>query len=150
MEIWRYSGKKDNNKAKRDTGLHWVARSDIDRNNSVTVTFSTDPFGPYFPETIAVSGIHLTLGLDLQYDDDQHRCQLVKIDPGTPSHRLSQWRSHLRYEYILSVDMMSVHTIADVRLVIAEARSADRKSIIVAFTKDDAPNFLSAVGLPQL
>jgi hypothetical protein len=42
-----------------------VATSDIDRNDSVTVTFSTDPFGPYFPETIVVSGIHQALGLDL-------------------------------------------------------------------------------------
>jgi hypothetical protein len=45
---------------------------------------------------------------------------------------------------------MSVHTIADVRLIISEARSARNQSIIVAFTKDDAPNCLSAVGLPQL
>jgi hypothetical protein len=45
---------------------------------------------------------------------------------------------------------MSVHTISDVRLIISEARSANIQSIIVAFTKDDAPNCLSAVGLPQL
>jgi hypothetical protein len=74
-----------------------VAMSDIDRNNSVTFTFSTDPFGPSFPETIIVSGIHPTLGLDLQYDVDQHHCQLVKMDPGKPSHRLSQWKSCLCY-----------------------------------------------------
>jgi hypothetical protein len=38
---------------------------DIDCNNSVTVTFSTDPFGPSFPETIIVSGLHPALNLDL-------------------------------------------------------------------------------------
>jgi hypothetical protein len=37
-----------------------------------------------------------------------------------------------------------------VHLVISEARPVNRKSIIVAFTKDYAPNCLSAVGLPQL
>jgi hypothetical protein len=37
--------------------------SDIDRNSSVTITFSTDPFGQSFPETIIVYGIHPTLGL---------------------------------------------------------------------------------------
>jgi hypothetical protein len=63
-----------------------VAVSDIDRNNSVTVTFSTDPLRPSFPETIVVSGIHPTLGLDLQYDVDRHRCQIIKMEPGTPSH----------------------------------------------------------------
>jgi hypothetical protein len=45
---------------------------------------------------------------------------------------------------------MSIHTVVDIRLVIAEARSANTKSIIVAFTKDDAPNCLSPVRLPQL
>jgi hypothetical protein len=45
---------------------------------------------------------------------------------------------------------MSVHTIADIGLVISEARAAGRTHIVVWFTKDDAPNFLSAVGLPQL
>jgi hypothetical protein len=127
-----------------------VTTWDIDRNDSITVTFSTDPFGPSFPETMFVSGIHPTLGLNLHYDVDRHRCQLVTMGPGTPSHRLSQWKSHIGYAYILSIDTMSVYTIADVRLVISEARSANNQSIIVAFTKDNAPNCLSAVGLPQL
>jgi hypothetical protein len=47
-----------------------VSESDIDRNISVTVTFSTDPFGQSFPETIIVYGIHPTLGLFLHYDVD--------------------------------------------------------------------------------
>jgi hypothetical protein len=42
-----------------------VSASDIDRNSSATVTFSTDPCGQSFPETIIVSGIHPTLGLVL-------------------------------------------------------------------------------------
>jgi hypothetical protein len=45
---------------------------------------------------------------------------------------------------------MSVHTIADIDVVISAARAAGRTSIVVVFTKDDAPNCLSAVGLPQL
>jgi hypothetical protein len=63
-----------------------VTTSDIDRKNSATATFSTDPFGPSFLETIIVSGIHCTLGLDLHFDVDRHCCQLVKMEPGTPSH----------------------------------------------------------------
>jgi hypothetical protein len=39
--------------------------SDVHRNDGITVTFSTDPFGPSFPETISVSGIHPSLGLEL-------------------------------------------------------------------------------------
>jgi hypothetical protein len=133
-----------------------VAMSDIYRNKSVTVTFSTDPFGVIFPRKIIVSGIHPTLSFDLHYDvdphqdDDQHHCQLVQMTRGTSFHRLSQWKSRLRSAYILSIDTMSVHTLADVRLVISEARSAKRKSAIFAFTKDDAPNCLSGVGLPQM
>jgi hypothetical protein len=78
-----------------------VSVSDIDRKGSATVTFSTDPFGKSIPETIIVSGIHLTLGLVLHYDVDRHRCQLIKMDLGTPSHRLPQWKSRLRSAYIL-------------------------------------------------
>jgi hypothetical protein len=127
-----------------------VTTSYIERNKSVTVTFSTDPFGPSFPETIFVSGIHPTFGLNLHYGVDCHRCHLITMEPGTPSHSLSQWKSRIHYAYILSIDTMSMHTIADVRLVISKARSANKQSIIVAFTKGDAPNFLSAVGLPQI
>jgi hypothetical protein len=42
-----------------------VTTSSIHHNNSITVTFSTDSFGPSFPETILVSGIHQTLSHDL-------------------------------------------------------------------------------------
>jgi hypothetical protein len=51
-----------------------MTTSDIDRNNSVTVTFSTDPFGPSFPETIFLSGIYPTLGIALNYDVDRNHC----------------------------------------------------------------------------
>jgi hypothetical protein len=86
----------------------------------------------------------------LHYDFDRHRCQLIRIDLGITSHRLPQWKSRLRSAYILSIDTMSVHTIADIGLVISEARAVGRTSIVVVFTNDDAPNFLSAVGLTQL
>jgi hypothetical protein len=119
-----------------------VSASDIDRNNSVTVTFSTDLFGQSFPETIIVSGIHPTIGLVLHYNVDRHRCQLIKMDLGTSSHRLPQWKSRLRSVYILSIETMSVHAIADIGLVISEAPAAGRTSIVVLFTKDDAPNCL--------
>jgi hypothetical protein len=46
--------------------------------------------------------------------------------------------------------MMSIHNVTDVRLVVSEARSAKRTSVAIAFTKYDAPNCLSAIGLPQL
>jgi hypothetical protein len=78
-----------------------VSASDTDRNSSVSVTFSTDPFGQSFPDTIIVSGIHPTLGLVLHYNVDRHRCQLIKMDLGTPSHRLSQWKSRPRSAYFL-------------------------------------------------
>jgi hypothetical protein len=96
-----------------------VATSDIDCNSSGTVTFSTDTFGPLFPKTIIVSGIHLTLGLDLHNDVGRYRCQLVKMDPCTPLHRLPQWKSHIQYTYILSINTMSIHTVDNVCLVIS-------------------------------
>jgi hypothetical protein len=127
-----------------------VSASDIDRNKSMTVTFRTDPFGQSFPEMIIVIGIHTTLGIVLHYNVDRHRCQLIKMDLGTPSHRLSQWKSRIRSAYVLSIDTMSAHTIAYIGLVISEAHAAGCTYIVVLFTKDDAPNCLSAVGLLQL
>jgi hypothetical protein len=55
-----------------------------DRNTSVTVTFSIDPFGLSFPETIPASSFHPTLSLDLNYNIDIHRCHLISTDMGTP------------------------------------------------------------------
>jgi hypothetical protein len=72
------------------------------------------------------------------------------MDHGTPLHIISQWKSRIRYVYILSIDTRSMHTIAYVRLVIFEARSGNKQLMIVAFTKDDFQNCLSVVGLPQL
>jgi hypothetical protein len=114
------------------------------------VTFSTDPFGPSFPETIPVSGIHPSLGLDIRHDMDRQLCQLVAMTPGTPSHQLPQWKSRLRHAFLLSVDTAAVHTISDVHKAIALARQAAQTSIVIVFTKDEAKNTLSAVGLPQL
>jgi hypothetical protein len=125
-----------------------VSASDIERNNSVTVTFSTDPFGQSYPETIIFSGIHPTIGLVFHYDVNRNRFQLIKMDLGTPSHGLPQWNSRLCSAYILPIDTISVHTIMDIGLVISEDRAAGRTSIVVLITKDDAPNCLSAVGLP--
>jgi hypothetical protein len=127
-----------------------VARSNIDPNNSVTVTFSIDPCGPSFPETIIVSGNHPTLGIDLHYDVDRHRYQIGKMDPCISPYQLPQWKSCIHYVYILSIDTVSTHTVDNVRLVVSEARSANIKSVVVAFAKDDAPHCLSVVFLPQL
>jgi hypothetical protein len=124
--------------------------SDVHRNDGITVTFSTDPFGPSFPEKITVSGIHPTLGLDNRHDVDRQRCQMVAMTPGTPSHRLPQWKSRLRHAFLLSVDSTAVHTILDVQQAIALSRQAAQTSVIVLFAKDEAKNILSDVGLPQL
>jgi hypothetical protein len=124
--------------------------SDVHRNDGITVTFSTDPFGPSFPETITVSGIHPNLGIDIRHDVDRQRCQLVAMTPGTPSYRLPQWKFRLRHAFLLSVDSTAVHIILYVQQAIALARQAAQTSVIVVFTKDEAKNSLSAVGLPQL
>jgi hypothetical protein len=63
---------------------------------------------------------------------------------------LSSLQVHRCTDYILSINRMSFHTVDDVRLIISEAPLANRKLVDVAFTKDDATNYLSAVGLPQL
>jgi hypothetical protein len=117
---------------------------------AASLTESTDPFGPSFPETIPVSGIHPTLGLDLHYDTESHRCQITKIDPGTLSHRIPQWRSHICHAFVLSIDQTPVHTIDFTLQEIAKARQLDNKNVVVSLIKDDAPNCLSEVGLPQL
>jgi hypothetical protein len=81
---------------------------------------------------------------------DRQRCQLVAMTPGTPSHRVPQWKSHLHHAFLLSVDATAVHTILDVHQAITLARQAAQTSVIVVFTKDEAKNSLSAIGLTQL
>jgi hypothetical protein len=124
--------------------------SDVHRNDGITVTCSTDPFGPSFPEKISVSGIHPSLGLELRHAMDRQQCQLVAMTPGTPSHRLHQWKSRLRHAFLLSVHTTSVHTISDVHQSISLAHQAAHTSVVIVFTKDDANNSLSAIGLPHL
>jgi hypothetical protein len=116
----------------------------------MTVTFSTNPFGPSFSETISVLGIHPTLGLDIRHAIDRQHCQLVAMTTGTPSHQLPQWKSRLRHAFLLSVDNTAVYTISDVHQSIYLARQAAQTSVFILFTKDEANNSLSAVGLTQL
>jgi hypothetical protein len=72
------------------------------------------------------------------------------MTPGTPSHRLHQWKLRLRHTFLLSVDTTALHTISDVHQAIALARQDVQTSVLIVFTNDDAKNSLSAVGLPQL
>jgi hypothetical protein len=128
----------------------FLTSSDISRIDGMTVTFSTDPFWVSFPEMIPVSVIHPTLGLDLHYDTDRHRCQITKMDPGTPAHTIRQWISSLRHAFVPRINKTPVHTIDDSLQAIAKARQLDKKTVDVALTNDDALNCLSLVGLPQL
>jgi hypothetical protein len=124
--------------------------SEIHRDDSITVTFSSDPFGSSFPETILLSGIHPTIGLDIQNGVDRHRFQLVTMVSGTPSHWLPQCKSRLRHAFLLSVNQTPVDTISDICGAIAQARQTSQPSIVVVFTKGEATNNVSNVGLPQL
>jgi hypothetical protein len=81
---------------------------------------------------------------------ERQRCQLVSMTPGTPSHQLPQCKSRLRHAFLLSVDSIAVHTISDVQQAISLARQAAKNSAIIVFTKDEAQNSVSAIGLPQL
>jgi hypothetical protein len=103
---------------------------------------------PIIPQV--VSGIHPTFGLDLHYGTDRHRCQIMKMDPGTPAHHILQWRSRICHAFVISINQAPAHTIADALHAVAKARQLDNKTGVVALTNDDDPNCLSAVGLPQL
>jgi hypothetical protein len=84
-----------------------ITASDIARSDGITVTFSTHPFGPSFPEMISVSGIDPTLIFNLHYDTDRHRYQIIKMDPGTPAHRIPQCRNGA---FIFTMLLFSVST----------------------------------------
>jgi hypothetical protein len=85
--------------------------SNVHHNDGIMVIVSTDPFGPSFLETITLSGIHPTLGVNVRHDVDRQSFQLVAMMPGTPSHRLPQCKSRLRHAFLISVDSTAVHTI---------------------------------------
>jgi hypothetical protein len=72
------------------------------------------------------------------------------MDPGIPAHELLQWRSRLCRDFVLTIDQAPVHTIGDELQAISKARQPNKITVDVALTKDDVPNYLSAVGLPPL
>jgi hypothetical protein len=124
--------------------------SDVHRDDGTTVTSITNPFGPSFLETISVSGINPTLGLDIRHDMDHQRFQLVVMMPITPSHRLPQLKLRLCHTFILSVNTTAVHTISDVHQAIALSCQAAHTYVVILFTNDEAKHSLSDVGLSQL
>jgi hypothetical protein len=79
---------------------------------------------------------------------DRQRCQLIAMTSGTPSHRLPQCKSRLRHAFLLSMDTTAVQTISDVHQAITLALQSAQTSVIIMFTKDEAKNSLSTVGLP--
>jgi hypothetical protein len=117
-----------------------LTSSHTTRSDGITVTFSTDPFGPPFSDTI----------IYVHYDTDRNKCQITRIDPGIPAHHLPQWRSRLYHAFLRSIDQSHVHTSVDALQAISNVRQLDNITVGFALTKDDAPYCLSAVSLPKL
>ena len=116
----------------------------------MSIELSGNPFGPSFIESIPLSGIHPTAGLELQLDSLRGRLRLLGCLPGTPAARISRWRSRLRFAYILSVNAIQILTLTDFEQTIATLRSTKSTTCDVCLTFDEIRNNLSASGLPQL
>jgi hypothetical protein len=72
------------------------------------------------------------------------------MDPGTPSHRIPQWRSRLRHDFVISIDQVHIHIIDDALQAISKTRQLENKTVVSALTKDYAQNCISTVSFPQL
>jgi len=79
-----------------------------------SIWFSADPFHKRLDIDIELNGQHPTLGL-ITVSNPMHssRLQLQDMEKGTPSHKISKWRSTLRRSIILSFNNQPITSQAD-------------------------------------
>jgi len=79
-----------------------------------SIWFSADPFHKRLDIDIELIGQHPTLGL-ITVSNPMHssRLQLQDMEKGTPSHKISKWRSTLRRSIILSFNNQPITSQAD-------------------------------------
>ena len=69
-----------------------------------SIDFSSNPYENELPITVENRGQHPTQGLDVIYNDEFEKVQLLACEKGTPAGKIDKWRSTLRIAFILDVN----------------------------------------------
>jgi len=97
------------------------------------IWLSDDPYDNRLTMTIDVRGDHPTLGILTKTCTERNALQLIDIAKSAPAARLHNWRSTLRFAYILSANGKIINTDHDLTEAIAAARKNKALKIQVTF-----------------
>ena len=111
---------------------------------------SCDPFGPTTTAQIKVTGVHPTLGLELEEQSHNGRLILRNCAKGTPSHKIKKWRSTLRHGILLSVDDKLISNLSDVTTYIEQARHQRKSHLTLTVATEERVPVHTDNGTPQL
>ena len=116
----------------------------------MSIEQSGNPFVPSFIESIPLSSLHPTAGLELQLDPLCGRFCILGWLPSFPAAGMRCWRSRFCFAYILSVNAVQILTLTDFEQSIATLCSTKFTSCDLFLMFDDIRNNLSTSGLLQL
>ena len=103
----------------------------------ISFFLSCDPYGPTTTVSINVTGVHPTLGLQIDSNTTPGRLVLLNCLKGTPSAKIKRWRSNLRNGNILEIDGEIVSTIKKMEDIIAEARRQQQSEINITIATEE-------------
>ena len=111
---------------------------------------SCDPFGPTTTTEIKITGVHPTLGLELEHQSHNGRMILRNCTKGTPAHKIKKWRSTLRDGNLLRMDNKPVSSPEKVKKIVQEARLQNKSTITLTLaTEERIPVHIDS-GTPQI
>ena len=114
------------------------------------IYLSCDPFGPTTTVTVKLSGVHPTLGFQLDTTKATDRLTLLNCTKGTPSAKLKRWRSTIRNGHLISINDESVTTMHHVEQIIATARQQMKPDLQFTFATEERVAIHTDSGTPQL
>jgi methionine-rich copper-binding protein CopC len=89
-----------------------AAAATLDATDKFHLDFSDNPFENKLEITILNTGDQPTHGLDIQFNKEYNRVQLIACEKGTPAGKINKWRLTLQNGIILTADTVPVTTIA--------------------------------------
>ena len=92
--------------------------STLELSNDPKFEFSGDPFDNVIEIKVENKGTHPTRGLDVAYDDNFEKLQLIACEKGTPAGKIEKWRSTIKNGYILQVNGIPVTSISQLKQII--------------------------------
>ena len=84
------------------------------------ITFSENPYENEISITVENKGDHPTKGLDVIFNDEFEKVQVIACEKGTPAGKIDKWRSTLRNSFILDVNNTPITSISQLKRTIQD------------------------------